>query len=115
MRKKNVKLGEKTNVGMNGTFILKVNRDPQKFTLTNINSYVPQGKTVGDRKRFMSTQGEVDTLFIDKISTTFKPDENQNDRHNIEVLIQHFDVFIPGIPEKEWKELVRLNIKKANW
>lgn len=114
MSKKNVKLGPKANVSLDGRFTLKVNRNPQKFSMTNINSFVPKGKTHQQRMKFMTSNGEVDSLFITKILTTFDPQENEIDKHNVTTLIQHYDVKVIGMTDKEWAELVSLGIKKAN-
>jgi hypothetical protein len=110
---KNIKLGQ-TSVGLAGRFRLDVNRDPKKFHITNINSFVPYGKGPESRMKFMTQSGAVDSLIISQISTAFKPDDNDIDNHNIQLLIQHPDVMIKGLSDAEYKELVRLNLKKHN-
>ena len=109
----NIKLGN-SSVSTIGRFKLDVNRDKNKFAITNINSFVPKGKTAQDRMKFLTPSGAVDALIIHKISTTFKPDSSEIDKHNIEVLIQHHDVMLAGMTQKEYAELVRLGYKKSN-
>lgn len=111
---KTIKLGDKANVIMDGRFKLKVLVDPKKFRLTNINSFVPYGKTVKDRIQFMTENGPVDSLLIGQVSIVFDPSRSDVERHNVEALIQHPEVRILGMPKEEYQELVRLNLKKAN-
>lgn len=103
-----------TDVEVNGKWQLSLNNGgPKKIRLTNIDSFVPVGKTQADRLRFLSENGEVDTLFIGSPIVIFKPDESIIDKHNISVLLQHFDVFLPDIPEKQWQKMVEKRIKKS--
>lgn len=95
-------------------FSLSNKNSIKKTKLTNIDSFVPVGKTQQDRLRFLSENGEVDTLFIGKPIVIFNPDSSVIDKHNVKVLIQHFDVFLPDIPEAEWKKMVEKKIKKSN-
>lgn len=110
---KSVKLGTK-DVSVIGTFRLDVNRDKTKFRLTNINAFVPYGKSANDRVKFKTEAGEVDSIIIDKISTIYRPDENELDKFNVMVLLQHPDVFVKGLSDDEHRNLVRLNLKKPN-
>lgn len=110
---KKLTIGKK-NVSVTGRFLLKVNADAKKFRITNINSFVPQGKTVEDKQLFLTAAGLVDALIIDKLSVLFDPDRNDIDAHNVGVLIQHPDVKIIGFNDEDHKELVRQNLKKSN-
>jgi hypothetical protein len=110
---KTIKLGN-NDVTTIGRFILTVNRDKGKFAMTNINSFVPYGKKANDRMKFMTLAGEVDSLMITRISTSYKPDEDLVALHNIEVLIQHPDVMIAGLSKEEYQKLIKLNLKKPN-
>lgn len=102
------------NVEVIGRFQLKVNRDPVRFKITNINSFVPSGKTNEDRMKFMSRSGLVDSLIIDKLVVSFNPDRNEIDLHNITAFINHPDVKLDGFSDQEHMELVRMNLKKSN-
>ena len=95
-------------------FSLSDKNSMKKTKLTNIDSFVPIGKTQADRLRFLSESGEVDTLFIGKPIVILDPDKSVIDKHNVKVLIQHFDVFLPDVPEAEWKKMVDKKIKKSN-
>jgi hypothetical protein len=107
-----VKLG-KTNVVIDGRFKLEVKTDIKKFSLTNINSFVPVGKKVTDKMRFLTESGETDTLFIDRASILFNP-KKLYDNHNISVLIQHPNVYIGGMNSEEHMKLVREGYKVDN-
>lgn len=108
-----VKLGTENYV-IEGRFRLDVRRDPKKFSMTNILSFVPPGKTVNDRVKFKTEgSGEVDSLFINRHSILFDPNK-EVDAHNIAVFIQHPDVRIGGMPEEDHQKLVDKRIKKAN-
>lgn len=114
MKKNTLKIG-KNDVSSTGRFQLKVNvGDPKKFRLTNINAFVPFGKSIEDKKLFMNASGFVETLIIDKIIISFNPDKSEVDRHNIETFLQHPDVKIGGYTDEQHAELVRLGIKKSN-
>lgn len=113
MSNKTTTIGRK-NVEVIGRFQLKVNRDPKKFKITNINSFVPFGKTNEDRMKFMGKSGLVDSLIVDKLIVLLNPDRNQVDLHNVTAFIQHPDVRLDGFSEDEHNELVRLNLKKSN-
>lgn len=113
MKSEFITLG-KRNVSVAGRFRLDVNRDKKKFALTNISAFVPYGKSIQERIAFKTESGEVNSIIISKVSIPLKPDENELDRHNVSVFIQHPEVRIAGMTEEEHRELVRLKIKKAN-
>lgn len=98
-----------------GRFQLKINADPKKFNTTNILGFVPKGSGPSDFLGFMTEQGMVKEMFLHKVLTTLKPDDNEVDKHNVKVLIQHPDVNIQDIigPDK-YRELVRKKAKKSN-
>lgn len=110
--KKSVQLG-KTNFPIEGRFRLDVRRDPKKFSLTNINSFVPNGKTAADRMYLLTDSGETDSLFLDRVSVLFDP-RKQVDNHNIAVFIQHPDVMIGGMSPEEHQQLVNKGLKNDN-
>ena len=113
--KQTIRLGDANlSVDVVGKFSFKVQRDPKKFRLTNINAFVPRGKGPEDMLKFINSQGETDSLLIEKIQYVLDPDNNVQDRHNVSVLIQHPDVKIDGIPEEEWAKLVKAGLKKSN-
>lgn len=105
-----VTLGERS-IPVEGRFKLDVLRDVKKFSLTNISSFVPVGKTAKDRIRFKSTSGEVESIFINRHTLLFDPTK-ELDRHNIQVLIQHPRVMIGGIGgQEEHEKLVKRGLK----
>ena len=104
------KLGN-VNVSTIGKFELEVRKDQKKFKLTNINSFIPKGKTIANKVNFKTQNGEVESLMINKFRTIFKPDEKETDRDNVAVLIQHPRVYIHDYPDKEWDLLVKQGIK----
>ena len=106
-----VKLGN-LKVETIGRWKLEVRKDPKKFRLTNVPSYVPNGGDIEDIVRYRTPQGrEVESLILDKIITFFKPDESKADKHNVTALIRNPKVKIGGISNEEWKELVRAGVK----
>lgn len=111
--KKSVTIGKKT-VSVIGNFQLKYNGDAKRFRMTNINSFVPPGKSIEDKLAFKTQQGLVESLIISKLILSFKPDVNPDDLHNVNVLIQHRDVKIDGMTKEEHEELVRMGLKKSN-
>lgn len=114
MSKKVVVIGNRS-VDVIGRFQLKVNRDPKRFRITNINSFVPFGKGPDDRMKFRTQSGLVESLVIDKLIVTFSPDNgNELDLHNVNTLIQHPDVRLDGMSDEEHKSLVQKNLKKSN-
>lgn len=107
-----VKLGT-ANYVIDGRFRLDVLRDPKKFSMTNILSFVPNGKTAADRMKFKTeSSGEVDSLFINRHSILFDP-EKEVDAHNIGVFIQHPDVKIGGMTDEDHQKLVDKRLKKS--
>lgn len=97
-----------------GRFRLDYTGNKKRFTLTNLFSFVPYGKRPEDRIYFQSPTGLVDHFFIDKPSISFKPDENEIDRLNVSVLIQHYDVKIAQMSHKDHDKLVKLKLKNSN-
>lgn len=97
-----------------GAFRLQVKRDPSKFRITNISAFIPFGKTASDIRTFMTPNGEVNSLMIDKVAVVFNPDESDIDRHNVETLIQHPNVRLSAMTDEEHRELVRRNLKVSN-
>lgn len=85
-----------------------------KLTLTNLHSFVPYGGSSKDRVYFTSTSGLVDHFFISKPSMSFKPDESEIDRHNVNTLIQHPEVKIASMSFEEYDKLVKANLKRSN-
>ena len=78
-----VKLGN-LKVETIGRWKLEVRKDPKKFRLTNVPSYVPNGGDIEDIVRYRTPQGrEVESLILDKIITFFKPDESKADHQLI--------------------------------
>ncbi len=113
MSQKTTTIGRK-NVDVIGRFQLKVNRSPKKFRLTNINAFVPFGKSRESKMQFLTNAGLVDSLIVDKLIVTLNPDRNELDYHNVTTFIQHPDVRLDGFSEDEHRELVRLGLKKSN-
>jgi hypothetical protein len=107
---KNVNLGN-LSVSTIGRFKFAVNRDAKKFTLTNINAFVPFGKGPESKMLFKTEAGDVDSLLISKVSVGLRPDESVLDHHNVQVFIQHPDVRIGGMSDADHKKLVDLRIK----
>ena len=111
--RKTVKIGKK-EVELIGRFQLEVRAPKEKFRMTNINGFVPAGKTINDRIKFMSGSGLVNSLFIDKLITIFDPDKSDIDAYNVDVFIRHIDVRIGGMSEEDHKELVKAGLKNSN-
>lgn len=112
-----VKLADgKISMENTGRFQLIVKtRDAKKFRVTNISGFVPKGQKIDKAVKLLDPSGkEVDTLLIDKIKTTFYPDDNEIDAHNIMAFIQHPDVFLEGMPEEQWKLLIEKQEKKKD-
>ena len=110
---KTVTIG-KSNVSLIGNFQLKYNGDIKRFRMTNINSFVPPGKSIEDKLFFKTQTGFVESLIISKTILSFKPDVLPDDLHNVNVLIQHRDVKIDGLTKEEHENLVKLGLKKSN-
>lgn len=102
------------NISVMGRFSLEVLRDKEKFRLTNINSFVPQGKTIEEKVNFKNSSGLIDYVMIDKLVSFFEPEKSETDYHNICVLIQHPDVRIAHMSEEEHRALVKKGLKKSN-
>ena len=112
MNEKIQKVGTK-NISTTGRFVLEVLRDKRTFRVTNINAFVPNGKTVAEKLQFKNSSGLVDYVMIDRITQTLDP-KSDIDHHNICVLIQHPDVRIASMSDKEHADLAKLRIKKPN-
>ena len=82
--------------------------------VTNIRSFVPKGKGPESMLKFRTEAGETTDLFISRMETIFNGSVSENDRHNIEVLLQHYDVEIESLSDEDKKNLVRKGIKKAS-
>lgn len=113
MKNTTVKIGKK-DVELIGRFQLEVKADKNKFKMTNINAFIPQGKTINDKVKFLSASGLVNSLFISKLITIFDPDKSEMDAHNVDVFIRHYDVRIGGMTENDHRELVTAGIKSSN-
>jgi len=102
------------NVSLMGKFSLVVNRNAKKFRMTNINAFVPNGKSIDGKVLFKSASGEVEYLLFDRITTVFKPDVSEIDYHNVTVFIQHPDVRLASITNEAYESLVKQNLKNPN-
>lgn len=111
--KEPIRLGGK-QVATSGKFRLRVNREKKKFFATNLVAFIPKGKTKESIMNFQNSHGEVGFLFIDSLETIFRPDENEIDAHNVKVLIQHPEVRLEDMSDRDHENLVRQNLKKAN-
>jgi hypothetical protein len=99
---------------ISGRFKLTLNRDPQKFHATNINSFIPYGKSTESIVQFQGLRGPVDFLMITKLITPLDPDKHEIDAANVRVLIQHPNVRLEEMTDKEHELLVKANLKKDN-
>ena len=108
-----IQIGNKT-FPISGRFKLTLNRDPKKFHATNINSFIPYGKRSEDVVHFYNINGPVDFLLITKLITVLDPDKNDIDAENVKVLIQHPNVRLEEMTDKEHEFLVKENLKKDN-
>ena len=113
MSEKNVLIGDK-EISSIGRFRLDWTGDKKKFTMSNLYSIVPYGKQPKDRIYFHAESGQIPHFFINKSSLSFKPDENEIDRMNVTTLIQHPEVKIAQMSDKDYQELVKLKLKKSN-
>jgi hypothetical protein len=113
MKNKTVKIGKK-EVELVGRFQLRVRTDEAKFRMTNIDAFIPVGKTIQDRIQFMSKSGMINSLFITKVRTIFDPDKSDIDAHNVDVFIRHPNVKIVGLTEQEDKQLIKDGLKNSN-
>lgn len=95
-----------------GRFSLRVLKNPKKFRMTNIPSYIPKGKTHEEIVRFKSPDGrEVESLIIGKVHNILKPDNSPADYDNIVALIGHPKVRLGGIPDDQWRALIDAGLK----
>lgn len=108
-----IQIGNKT-FPISGRFKLTLNRDAKKFHATNINSFIPYGKGTEDIVQFRNQRGSVDFLLITKLITTFDPDKNAIDAENVKVLIQHPNVRLGDMSDKEHESLVKSFLKIDN-
>lgn len=99
---------------ISGRFKLTLNRDPKKFHATNIDSFIPYGKGTEDIVQFRNTHGSVDFLLITKLVTVFDPDKSDIDAANVKVLIQHPNVRLEEMSDREHEKLFKENLKKEN-
>lgn len=99
---------------ISGRFKLTLNRDAKKFHATNINSFIPYGKRSEDVVHFHNINGPVDFLLITKLITVLDPDKSDIDAENVKVLIQHPNVRLEEMTDKEHEFLVKENLKKDN-
>jgi hypothetical protein len=110
---KTVKIGN-FDVDAIGKFLFTVNRDPKIFRVTNINAFVPPGKTISERIMFKTKSGFTESLLIDKIASSLNPDKSDVDKHNVTALIQHDDVRIHGMSDEDHAKLVQMGLKRPN-
>lgn len=103
-----------SKVSGNGRFKLVCLKDPSKFVLTNIDSFIPYGKTIDNMVQFYDETGPVKFLLVSRIESILKPDDSDVDAKNVTTLIQHPDVRLLDLSDSEHEELVRLNLKKSN-
>lgn len=108
-----ISIGGKT-VALSGRFRLTCNRDPKKFFVTNLNSFIPKGKMKDDKVNFIDENGPRPFLLIQSVTKIYKPDESEIDAHNVAVLIQHPEVRLVDMSDKEHEALVNSGLKKAN-
>lgn len=108
-----IQIGGKT-FALSGRFKLTCNRDPQKFAVTNLNSFIPKGKTQSQKVNFRDEHGERPFLLIMRITEFYRPDESDIDAHNVAVLIQHPEVRLLDMSDKEHQNLVDQGLKKGN-
>lgn len=99
---------------ISGRWKLTLNRDPKKFHATNINSFIPYGKRTDEIVQFANQRGPIDFLLITKLVTVLDPDKSDIDAHNVKVLIQHPNVRLEEMSDKEHEKLVKADLKKDN-
>lgn len=107
------KLG-KTIDNQASIWVLTSRRPKEKFQGSNIDAPIPYGKGPESRRKFRTISGEVDSLMLFQHSTVLRGDRNENDKHNIDVLVSHEDVFLPDLSNEEWNSLVNSNQKRPN-
>ena len=110
--------GQAIKVDATGKFLLEKKiaaSKRQKFTLTNIVAEVPYGKTKESKDFFYTSDlSPLNSLYIDKIKTTFEPDKSLADAKNVLALIGHRDVRVAEMSDEQHSQLVRLKLKKSN-
>lgn len=102
------------NHALSGRFKLILNRDPRKFFVANLDGFVPKGKTLKEIVKFHDENGERPFLLITKLVTFFDPDKSDVDAANVAVLIQHPEVRLLDMSEKEQQQCIDDGIKKGN-
>ena len=111
--KTSVTIGGK-KIPLHGKFKLSLKRDPNKFHMASIESFIPVGKTINDRVYFYNENGRVNFILLDKMNVFFNPDQNEVDAMNITSLIQHPNVRLEGMSDVEHMALAEKKIKKEN-
>ena len=110
--------GETLTVAATGTFLLekKISEKKKKsFVMTNLLSEIPQGKDASQRNYFYTDNGTaVNSLYVSRIQTYFKPDENPYEAKNVLALIEHSDVRVASMTDEEHADLVRDQKKISN-
>lgn len=108
-----VKLGKK-QIDVNSKWLLVSRKPKDRFIMSNISSFIPEGQGPEAKRLFKTQAGDVTELFIDRHETTLDGALSLNDKHNIEVLLSHPDVALPFLSNAEWENLKRQGIKKGN-
>ncbi len=101
-------------VSLHGKFRLRTNKPAEKLHITNIDAFIPFGKTIDDKVYFYDQTGKVPFLLISKKDTIFNPDLKDVDAKNVTTLIQHPNVRLEDMTEAEHMELARRGLKKEN-
>lgn len=96
-----------------GIWILQSTRDKSKFIVNNIDTFIPDGKGPESKIKFKTHSGVVDSLIITSHSTKFDASK-ENDKHNINVLINHPRVRLLDEDPNIWDQMVRDGYKIPN-
>lgn len=96
-----------------GIWILESTRDKSKFIVNNIDAFIPEGKGPESKIKFKTHSGVVDSLIITSYSTKFDASK-ENDKHNINVLINHPRVRLLDEDPNVWEEMVSSRYKVPN-
>lgn len=96
-----------------GIWILESTRDRNKFIVNNIDAFIPEGKGPESKIKFKTHSGVVDSLIITTYSTKFDASK-ENDKHNINVLINHPRVRLLDEDPNVWEEMVSSRYKVPN-
>lgn len=96
-----------------GIWILESTRDKSKFIVNNIDAFIPEGKGPESKIKFKTHSGVVDSLIITTYSTKFDASK-ENDKHNINVLINHPRVRLLDEDPNVWEEMVSSRYKVPN-